>query len=114
MGWSGTADWVVASDLTYNSGSWRVLAETMATVLKPNGTVIYLSCGHEGFNVNAELDGFLSVAKEVGLVTVESVAGVRPAQMLPTLLSPTEAKQLEKSGGVRVVLLQRKPPVRMG
>jgi len=30
-----TADVVLGSDLTYNSGSWRVLAETMSAVLKP-------------------------------------------------------------------------------
>jgi len=39
------ADVVIGSDLTYNSGSWLALAETMVTVLKPGGIVIYLvSC----------------------------------------------------------------------
>lgn len=36
------ADIIIGSDLTYNSGSWMVLAETMSTILKPGGIVIYL------------------------------------------------------------------------
>ena len=68
--YSEIADIVVGSDLTYNSGSWRVLAETMHTILKPNGVVVYLSLGHDGFNVRSEIDGFLSVAKEIGLLVL--------------------------------------------
>ena len=40
--YEGTADVIIGSDLTYNSGSWLALAETMATLLKPGGVVIYL------------------------------------------------------------------------
>ena len=43
--YENTADIVIGSDLTYNSGSWVVLAETMPTILKPNGIVIYLTLG---------------------------------------------------------------------
>ena len=47
MEWMGKADVVLGSDLTYNSGSWRVLAETMEGLLcKEEGIVIYLSLGH--------------------------------------------------------------------
>jgi predicted nicotinamide N-methyase len=37
-----SADVVIGSDLTYNSGSWMALAETMSAILKPEGIVIYL------------------------------------------------------------------------
>jgi SAM-dependent methyltransferase len=106
------ADLVLGSDLTYNSGTWRVLAETMETVVTPNGYILYLSCGHEGFNVNAEVEGFLAVAREVGLVPVNELYGVNLSQALPSLLSPAEVKQLQSSGGARVVVLQRKPIVK--
>jgi predicted nicotinamide N-methyase len=72
MDYSDVASVVVGSDLTYNSGTWRVLAETMATVLQDDGIIIYLSLGHDGFNVRAELDGFLSVARENGLVPISA------------------------------------------
>lgn len=36
------ADVIIGSDLTYNSGSWVALAETMSIILKPEGIVIYL------------------------------------------------------------------------
>ena len=36
------ADVIIGSDLTYNSGSWVALAETMSIILKPEGVVIYL------------------------------------------------------------------------
>lgn len=108
MDYSDTADLVVGSDLTYNSGTWRVLCETMVTVVKPDGYILYLSLGHEGFNVNAELDGFLSVAKEVGLVEVKELNGVSISNLLPKIVSPVEAKQLAQSGGARAVVLRRK------
>eukprot|EP01082_Thalassiosira_pseudonana_P003396 g3199.t1 g3199 contig12:1615319-1616568(+) len=65
--YDSAADIVIGSDLTYNSGSWLALSETMATVLKPGGIVIYLTLGHSGFNVGGELGGFLSVAENSGL-----------------------------------------------
>jgi SAM-dependent methyltransferase len=108
MDFSETADLVLGADLTYNSGTWRVLAESMEAVLKPNGTVLYLSLGHEGFNVNAEVDGFLSVAKEIGLVPVSEVGGVNVSNLVSSILSPNEKNQLQQSGGARVVALQRK------
>ena len=63
MGYAEYADIVIGSDLTYNRnpGSWRVLAETLYRILKPGGNVLYLTTGHAGFNVDGELNGFLSV-----------------------------------------------------
>jgi predicted nicotinamide N-methyase len=40
--YENSADVVIGSDLTYNSGSWVALAETMSIILKPGGIVIYL------------------------------------------------------------------------
>jgi ribosomal protein L11 methylase PrmA len=114
--YSESADVIMGSDLTYNAGSWRVLAETMATLLKPTGCVIYLSLGHASFNVNAEMDGFLSVAREQGLVLVQSPKDpdwplpVVPFRSLEELLlrdcvSPSELDILQTTGGVRVLVL---------
>lgn len=115
MDYSETADLVLGSDLTYNSGTWRVLAETMEAVLTPTGTVLYLSLGHEGFNVNAEVDGFLSVAKEMGLEPVSEIGGEAGENAIPvsslvssTVSSQEEFKQLQLSGGAKIIALQRK------
>ncbi|KAL3926691.1 MAG: hypothetical protein SGARI_005525 [Bacillariaceae sp.] len=110
MDYSETASLVLGADLTYNAGSWRVLAETMATVIKLDGKghVLYLSLGHEGFNVNAEMDGFLSVAKEVGLVATTELNGINISQLLQNSLTNAERKVLEQSGGARVVVLRPK------
>ena len=104
-----SADLVLGADLTYNSGSWRVLAETMATILSPAGIVVYLSLGHEGFNVNPEMDGFLSVCREVGgLIPVSDINGVPIDNLMKDILTPAESKQVYSSGGARVVVLRRK------
>lgn len=110
MDFSESASVVLGADLTYNAGSWRVLAETMATILLPgaDASVIYLSLGHEGFNVNAELEGFLSVAKEVGLVVESQFQGIDLSLLLQDSLSESEKKMLGQSGGARVVVLRRK------
>ena len=67
-----TADIVMGSDLTYNSGTWGLLAETMDAVLKPNGIAIYLSLGHSGFSVAGELGGFQTVIESQGHLDVVS------------------------------------------
>lgn len=111
--YSDLADVMIGSDLTYNSGSWKVLAETLSTVLKPEGTVIYLTLGHAGFNVNGELSGFLSVLQSEGL----QVVGDPPppfqnlSRTLLQCLSPQEKSVLDATGGARVVLL-RKPGIK--
>jgi predicted nicotinamide N-methyase len=107
---SESASLVIGADLTYNAGSWRVLAESMATVLSfdRNGHIIYLSLGHEGFNVNAEMDGFLSVAKEVGLVTTSNFHGIDVSVLLQHSLTSEEKNMLDQSGEAKVVVLKRK------
>jgi hypothetical protein len=122
MDYSDAADVVIGSDLTYNAGTWRVLAETMGTVLKPDGYVLYVSAGHAGFQVNAEVDGFLAVAKEHGLVSVVSkydplwpfgwnassgAAGRTLSEILlqDCLQNEREREIVENTGGVRAVLL---------
>lgn len=116
-----SADVILGSDLTYNAGSWRVLAETMAALLKPTGCVIYLSLGHAGFEVNAEMDGFLNVARAQGLVAVKSpmdpnwplpVVSYRSLEELLLLkcASPSERDLLQSTGGVRVLVLCKPKP----
>jgi hypothetical protein len=115
----GSAQVILGSDLTYNVGSWPLLAETMEACLAPNGWVIYLSCGHAGFNVQAELDGFLQVAQGKGLQPVPPPPLFRdenhrslvedPVQWLKeTCKSAEERSILESGGGARVVFLQKK------
>jgi predicted nicotinamide N-methyase len=107
MDYNEAADIVLGSDLTYNSGTWRVLCETMATVLSPQGFILYLSLGHDGFNVNAEVEGFLNVAREQGLVVVPEIGGMQVSKLLDQIISPLERK-LVLQNGVSVVVLQHK------
>ncbi len=126
MDYSESASFVIGADLTYNPGSWDILAETIATILKTENDnivnsgindkpsskqcyALYLSVGHDGFNVNAEVDGFLSVAKEKGLVSIaDGVEGIDLNELLRTTLTDTEKKILAQSGGFRVLVLGRK------
>ena len=131
MDYSESASFVIGADLTYNPGSWDILAETIATILKTendnmvnseiNDTrnskqcyALYLSVGHDGFNVNAEVDGFLSVAKEKGLVSIaDGVEGIDLNELLRKTLTDTEKKILAQSGGFRVLVLGRKSMKRL-
>ena len=108
-------DVVMGSDLTYQSQNWPALAETMATAVKPRvGLVLYLTLGHAGFAVQAEVQGFLAVAQQYGLVPVVDA----PATGLPTsdltrfvyehCIRPEELPIVQSTGGVRVLALQRK------
>jgi SAM-dependent methyltransferase len=110
MDYSESASFVIGADLTYNPGSWDALAETISTVLNTeNGLALYLSVGHDGFNVNAEMDGFLSVAKEKGLVSLpDGVQGIDLNELLMRTLSDPEKKLIAQAGGFRVVVLGRK------
>lgn len=111
------ADVVIGADLTYSPGSWPSLAETMATVLKDNGVILYVSVGHAGFNVNAEVDGFLSVAKQrAGLVTVLPTDADWPFPLIRSSLSdllendcifPEERSILTATGGIKVTVLKK-------
>ena len=110
------ADIIIGSDLTYNSGSWKVLAETMGAVLKPNGFVVYLSLGHSGFNVSGELAGFLSVLESEGLEVIDEKSPRWPlkgvvssmSQLLASCVNPSEKAILDANGGAKVVVLGRK------
>ena len=112
MDYAEHASLVVGADLTYNAGSWRALAETVSTVLRPKGVFIYLSLGHEGFNVNAEIDGFLQVAKSVGLQQTPNneLAGIDVSKLLDSVVlqDESERKVIQQGGGARVIVLQRK------
>ena len=117
MEFSESADLVLGSDLTYNAGSWRVLAESMAAIVKPTGYILYLSLGHAGFNVNAETDGFLSVVQEQGLMSTKptdeewpfpTIRSSLTELLLTDCVAPSERLILEATGGVRVLLLHKK------
>lgn len=121
--YDGFADVVVGSDLTYNSGTWLALAETMAAVLRPGGVVVYLSLGHAGFNANGEVGGFLSVVGNVGLRPLtrdsdelrEAGIGSRSAEdLLKSIVRPEEKIVIDANGGVQVVFLGKKKNVRKG
>ncbi|GMH58035.1 hypothetical protein TrRE_jg4839 [Triparma retinervis] len=101
-----TVDTVFGSDLTYNSGSWRALGETIGAVLRPNnGKVVYLATGHDGFKVQGELDGFLSVISGEGLKLNQPLTDAAN-QLLGRLLSQEERALLASTGGARIVVLE--------
>lgn len=111
-----TADIIIGSDLTYNSGTWRVLAETLSSTLKPGGIFLYLSLGHSGFNISGELDGFLTVTQNMGLIELKETPAQWPGKvstgylttLLQNSLTDDEKKVVTGTGGVRVLLIQRK------
>lgn len=128
MDYSEQADLVIGSDLTYSPGSWRALAESMETVLKPDGYVLYLSLGHAGFPVSAEVGGFVTVARDMGLIPVDSsydplwpfsfslkaASASTSGQLLSDfmmqecIVDAREREIVESAGGIRVVLLTHK------
>jgi len=113
MDFADAADLVIGSDLTYFSGNWLALAETMATVTaRNNGVILYLSLGHSGFSSFAETEGFLSVAAGYGLVPLVSQEALSERYLTNLLwsecMTPHERDMVSSSGGVRVVSLVRK------
>jgi SAM-dependent methyltransferase len=117
-GWLDAVDYsefaclVIGSELTYNPAGWPLLAETMATLLRPDGLVIYLSLGHAGFSVNGEVDGFLSVAVSRGLAPVARTDPAYPFAIPPEQWLYQTCRSLRERAilddGVRVVVLRRK------
>ena len=108
-----TANLIIGSDLTYNSGSWKLLAETVAVILKPGGLFLYLTLGHSGFSVAGEIEGFLAVAAGEGLKLVQQGSGDWPfnkfssfTSLLESQLNQNEKEIIKSTGGVRVVLLK--------
>ena len=121
--YDSSADIIIGSDLTYNSGSWVTLAETMTTILKPTGIVIYLTLGHSGFNVGGELSGFLSVAENTGLRVLtndtdewkNNFGNIQSVnELLASVVTPEEKAVIDTNGGARVVILGRKKYGRKG
>lgn len=108
--YDSVADIIVGSDLTYNSGSWLSLAETISTILKPDGVVLYLTLGHSGFNVQAELGGFLQIAENFGLQTIqeEHFFGQSLIDLLARITTSDEKQVINANGGARAVLLGKK------
>eukprot|EP00558_Chaetoceros_sp_UNC1202_P004831 CAMPEP_0197244350 /NCGR_PEP_ID=MMETSP1429-20130617/9498_1 /TAXON_ID=49237 /ORGANISM="Chaetoceros sp., Strain UNC1202" /LENGTH=310 /DNA_ID=CAMNT_0042704697 /DNA_START=157 /DNA_END=1089 /DNA_ORIENTATION=- len=111
------ADVIIGSDLTYNSGSWGLLAETLDAVLKPNGIVLYLTLGHAGFNVSGELGGFLTVVESKGALDVvkEGDPARWPFPNISSLemflgksLTSQERDVISATGGYKIVVLKKK------
>ncbi|GAX25223.1 hypothetical protein FisN_5Lh306 [Fistulifera solaris] len=116
-----SADWVIGSDLTYSPGSWPLLADAMASLVKPNtGIILYLSLGHPGFNVQGEINGFLSVAQsrslrplllsdsEWPLRTSDGTPLAPEAYLRASCRNGYERTILESGGGTRVLFLQKR------
>ena len=111
-----TADIVIGSDLTYNSGSWGGLAETFESILKPNGIVIYSTLGHSGFSLEGELGGFLTLVESKGTLEVikegskswpfPSVASLD--QLLYASLTSKEKEVVASTGGFKSIILKKK------
>ena len=123
------ASLMVGSDLTYNAGSWRALAETWDTMLHPTGSVLYVTLGHDGLTPTAELSGFLAVARACGLVPVTPADVTWPfatstndkkasssslLQVLAPTLSPSEQALIQSTGGIGIVVLQKTAHVNRG
>ena len=116
MDLAGAADIVLGADLTYSPGSWRQLAESMEIVLADDGVAVYLSLGHSGFNVNAEMDGFLSVTQQLGLESLEPTNPDWPFPIISKSLSsilletmnPSDRQVIQGTGGLRVVVLRKR------
>jgi len=116
------ADVIIGSDLTYNSGNWRVLVETLNSVLAPNGIVIYLTLGHMGFDVVAEMNGFFTVLESGGELVVVNEGSedwpFRKVKSLSRLLNDTlngkEKEVIASTGGYNVVILRRRVKNKFG
>lgn len=111
-----SADIVIGSDLTYNSGSWGLLAESFDAVLKRKGIIIYLTLGHAGFNVVGELGGFLTLVDSQGALEVVkegSAAWPFPnvsslEKLILTSLNSKEREVIMGTGGFKAVVLKKK------
>ena len=110
------ADIIIGSDLTYNSGSWLSLAETMSAVLRPGGVVVYLTLGHSSFNVGGEIDGFISVAENAGLQILTQgsdqwrkiIVNNSIDNIIFNMTTSSEKSVIDSDGGARVILLAKK------
>ena len=111
-----TADIIIGSDLTYNSGTWGLLAETFDAVLKPDGFVIYLSLAHSGFSISGELSGFATVIESQGHLEVLFEGSEEwPFQKVPSLdsllkssITSRELEVVKTTGGFKTLVLRKK------
>ena len=98
-----------------------MLVESVGCILKPGGYFLYLTLGHSGFDVSAELNGFLTVVESDGaLEIVSDLGGASPPStwpfqkvrslnlLLQGLLEEGEKEIIASAGGVRVLLLRKK------
>lgn len=108
----GEADIVIGSDLTYNSGNWGVLSETLSTVLKPNGVVIYLTLGHSGFAVEGELGGFLTTVQSQGSLEWMKEDSARLEKLLSKSFSKQDKDVINSTGGFKVAVFKKKKRLR--
>ena len=133
MDYANTADFIIGSDLTYNSGTWKILAETVATILKQpqpraihknndnsdgSGTFLYLTLGHSGFSAVGEVAGFVSVAEGEGLYVVKegssewpfagTTATLKELLLEKCIRGPEEREVLSGTGGVQVLVMKMK------
>ena len=99
-------DIVLGSDLTYNSNGWNALAQTMDTILSPNGFILYLTCGHSGFTVDGEINGFRTVLSST--TSLKSLSTTQITQRLWNSLTPKEQQIIGNKDGIQLLLLTRK------
>mmetsp|Transcript_15444 Transcript_15444/g.22026 ORF Transcript_15444/g.22026 Transcript_15444/m.22026 type:complete len:517 (-) Transcript_15444:63-1613(-) len=109
------ANMIIGSDLTYNSGTWRVLAETIEAILKPGGLFLYVTLGHSGFNVSGELNGFLTVVQSGGMMEVLEknhpnwpFQNINFSTLLRNLMNSKEQEVIQSTGGAKCILIQKK------
>jgi hypothetical protein len=116
---------ILGSDLTYNSGSWRALSETISLLLKPGGLFLYVTLGHSGFASSGEINGFLQVAttceslKELTSSSpdwpfvkkqpsgIDDEPWSLDALVSACVTSPQEQAILDATGGAKVLVLQK-------
>jgi len=108
----GEADIVMGSDLTYNSGNWGVLSETLSTVLKPNGVAIYLTLGHSGFAVEGELGGFLTTVQSQGSLVWMKEDSAYLEKLLSKSFSKQDKDVIIGTGGFKVAVFRKKKRLR--
>jgi len=101
---------VIGSDLTYFSGSWKILSETISTILKPGGLFVYVTLAHSGFNSSGEIAGFMSVAQGDGLYEVPSRDdnAFSKIGLSSIIQSSEELRLLQSTGGGRLLILAKK------
>ena len=77
----------------------------MGALLRPKtGKAVYLATGHDGFKVDGELTGFLSVVGGEGLKLNKPLTDAAN-EVLGKLLSQEERAMLDSTGGARIIVM---------